>query len=191
MPFDPSSITSRERPQGLPFRIGKIGHVVLQVADLARSVDFYVNVLGMEVSDVYGEEMMAGGMVFLRFSPDHHGLALVGGLDGPAGNIELNHVAFEVGNLDEVFRAREHLKAAGAQIDFDGRRRAGCQFAVEFRDPDNHRLEIYFGIDQVGSPGASRPRGEWKGVPSLEAAVADPVPGQDATVFDKSLLGQS
>ena len=61
MSFDPSSITTRERPHGMPFRIGKIGHVVLQVADLARSVDFYVNVLGMEVSDVYGEEMMAGG----------------------------------------------------------------------------------------------------------------------------------
>jgi catechol 2,3-dioxygenase-like lactoylglutathione lyase family enzyme len=188
MPFDPATITQRNRPNGMPFRIGKIGHVVLHVTDMARSVDFYVNVLGMDVSDVYGEEMMPGGMVFLRFNPDHHGIALISGMDGPSRNIDLNHVAFEVGTLDEVFRARDHLRAAGAKIDFDGRRRAGCQFAVEFRDPDNHRLEIYSGIDQVGAPGEARPRDQWKGAPSLEAAVADPVEGQDATVFDKSLL---
>ena len=188
MGIDTEAIAKKQRPHGLPFRIGKIGHVVLQVADMERAVDFYVGVLGMEVSDVYAEDMMPGGMTFLRFSPDHHGLALVGGLDGPAQNIELNHVAFEVANLDEVLRARDHLRAAGVQIDFEGRRRAGCQFAVEFRDPDNHRLELYWGIDQVGSPGQSRPRDQWKGAPSLEAAIADPVEGQDATVFDKSLL---
>jgi catechol 2,3-dioxygenase-like lactoylglutathione lyase family enzyme len=188
MAIDVEALQQKQRPHGLPFRIGKIGHVVLQVADMERSTDFYVRVLGMEVSDVYAEDMMPGGMVFLRFSPDHHGLALVGGLDGPAQNVELNHVAFEVANLDEVLRARDHLAAAGVPIDFAGRRRAGCQFAVEFRDPDNHRLEIYWGIDQVGSPGVVRPRDQWKGAPSLEAAIADPVEGQDATVFDRSLL---
>ncbi len=188
MTFDPATITARRRPHGMPFRIGKIGHVVLQVADMARSVDFYVNVLGLEVSDVYGDDMMPGGMVFLRFNPDHHGIALVGGLDGPSQNIELTHVDFEGATLDEVCRAREHLQAAGAQIDFDGRRRAGCQFAVEFRDPDNHRLEIYYGIDQIGTEGVARPGAQWKGARSLEAAVADPVEGQDATVLDQSLL---
>jgi catechol 2,3-dioxygenase-like lactoylglutathione lyase family enzyme len=188
MAIDTEALKARQRPHGPPFRIGKIGHVVLQVADMARSVDFYVGTLGMEVSDVYAEDMMPGGMTFLRFNPDHHGLALVGGLEGAAKNIELNHVAFEVANLDEVIRARNHLRAAGVPIDFEGRRRAGCQFAVEFRDPDNHRLEIYWGIDQVGAPGVARPREQWKGAPSLEAAIADPVEGQDATVLDKSLL---
>ncbi|MFI4988303.1 MAG: VOC family protein, partial [Alphaproteobacteria bacterium] len=41
------------RPAGLPFRIGKIGHVVLNVSDLERSVRFYTQVLGFSVSDVY------------------------------------------------------------------------------------------------------------------------------------------
>ena len=44
-------------------------------------------------------------------------------------------------------------------VDFDGRRRAGVQIAVEFRDPDNHRLEIYWGIDQI-APGAAGAAGE-------------------------------
>jgi len=188
MSYDPERVKGLRRPKGLPFQIGKLGHAVLHVVDLERSVDFYVNVLGLEVSDAYGEDMMPGGMVFLRFDPDHHGIALMGGLEGAAANSELHHIAFEVGSLDEVLRARDHLKAAGAQIDFDGRRRAGCQFAVEFRDPDNHRLEIYWGIDRIGSDGRARPAEEWKGAPTLEAAIADPVAGQDATVQDKSLL---
>ena len=127
-------------------------------------------------------------MVFLRCNADHHGIALVGSMTTEAANVELNHLAFEVASLDEVVRARDHLRRHGVTIDFAGRRRAGCQLAVEFRDPDNHRLEIYWGIDQIGSGGHVRPPAEWKGVPSLEAAIADPVRGQDTTLHDPALL---
>jgi catechol 2,3-dioxygenase-like lactoylglutathione lyase family enzyme len=175
------------RPHGLPFRIGKIGHVVINVRDVTRSVQFYTQVLGFEVSDVYPDEMVPGGMAFLRCNPDHHGIALVGSASGQAENTELNHIAFEVATLDEVVRARDHLARHGVTIDFAGRRRAGCQIAVEFRDPDNHRLEIYWGIDQIGSDGSARPAAEWKGVGSLEAAIAEPVRGQDTTLHDPTL----
>src|ERR1700760_2102128 len=103
-------------------------------------------------------------------------------------NIELNHMAFPVASLDELFRARAHLEAQGVPIEFEGRRRAGAQIAVEFRDPDGHRLEIYWGLDQVGSDGIVRPPEEWKGARSLAAALADPVRGQDTTVHDRTLL---
>ena len=92
--------------------------------------------------------------------------------------------------LDEVVRAHDHLRRHGVEIDFAGRRRAGCQIAVEFRDPDNHRLEIYWGIDQIGSDGHVRPPSEWKGARSLEDAIADPVRGQYTTLHDRSLLGR-
>jgi len=161
-------------PKGMEFHISKVGHVVLQVADLERSTEFYTKVLGFKVSDVYPEDMMAGGMVFLRCDTDHHCLALVGAGDGEN--------AFEVPTLVEVFRARDRLRAANAKIDFAGRRRAGCQIAVEFRDPDNHSLEIYWGVDQVGSDGRVRPSNEWHGVKSLEEAIANPVPGQDTHI---------
>jgi catechol 2,3-dioxygenase-like lactoylglutathione lyase family enzyme len=186
--IDPDALKGSQRPHGLPFHIGKIGHVVINVRDVARSVRFYTEVLGFEVSDIYPEEMVPGGMAFLRCNPDHHGIALVGSMAGAAENVELNHIAFEVANLDEVVRARDHLRRHGVPIDFEGRRRAGCQLAVEFRDPDNHRLEIYWGIDQIGSDGRARPAAEWKGVRGLDAAIADPVHGQDTTLQDPSLL---
>ena len=181
MSIDVDKLSRMAPPQGLPFHIGKLGHVVLQVTDLERSTAFYTKVLGFQISDVYAEDMMPGGMVFLRCNTDHHALALVGQATGQAQNIELNHVAFEVSTLEEVVRLRDHLRHHKVTIDFDGRRRAGCQIAVEFRDPDNHRLEVYWGLDQVGSDGRVRARHEWHGVPSLEEAIANPVPGQDTT----------
>ena len=185
---DPQRIRELQRPHGLPFHIGKLGHVVLNVRDVEHSARFYTEVLGFQVSDVYPEEMVPGGMVFLRCNPDHHGIALVGSLAAEAANIELNHLAFEVATLDEVVRARDHLRRHGVRIDFAGRRRAGCQIAVEFRDPDNHRLEIYWGIDQIGTDGHVRPASEWKGAQSLEEAIASPVRGQDTTLQGPRLI---
>ena len=59
--------------------------------------------------------------------------------------------------------------------------------AVEFFDPDNHMLEIYYAIDQVGSDGAIRPPEEWCEEMTLEGAVDNAPPGQDTTMADPSL----
>jgi len=179
MAIDIEKLKNMTPSRGMAFQIRRVGHVVLQVTNLEHSTAFYTQVLGFKVSDVYPEEMMPGGMVFLRCNTDHHCLALVGAGDGQNSNRELHHLAFEVASLSEVLAARDRLREQGAKIDFEGRRRAGCQIAVEFRDPDNHSLEIYWGVDQVGSDGRVRPANEWHGVKSLEEAIANPVPGQD------------
>ncbi len=175
-------------PAGLPFNITKLGHLVLMVEDLERSVAFYTQILGFRISDVYPDSMIPGRMVFMRFNADHHGVALVGGAKKSAEHAELHHLAFEVATLDEVLRARDHLRKHGVPIDFEGRRRAGVQVAVEFCDPDGHRLEIYWGLDQIGSDGRARPPEEWREEFSLEAAVGNPPLGQDTTLHDPSLL---
>ena len=188
MAVDVGAIRRCKTADDLPFALTKLGHVVLNCSNLERSVRFYTEVLGLKISDVYGDDMMDGGMVFMRFNADHHGIALVGTMEGPSPNVELNHVAFEVASLDEVVLARNHLKKHGVAIDFEGRRRAGVQIAVEFRDPDGHRLEIYWGLDRVGADGYIRPAHEWKGARTLRDAIADPVKGQDTTLKDQSIL---
>ncbi len=159
------------------FELRKIGHVVLNVTDLDAAVRFYTEVLGLRVSDRYPDTMVPGGMVFMRCNTDHHGVALVGGA-GPLERTSLNHFAFEVGSLDEVFRARGWLQKHGVPIVFEGRRRAGCQIAIEFRDPDGNNLEIYWGLDQIGTDGRARPASEWRQAKTLEDAVANLVAGQ-------------
>lgn len=188
MSFDPEIIRNMKPGEGLPFEITKLGHVVLNCSDMEKSVRFYTEVLGFRISDVYPDGMVPGGMVFMRFNEDHHGVALVGSMDKPSPNFELNHMAFEVATLDEVIRARNHLKRHGVKVDFEGRRRAGVQIAVEFRDPDGHRLEIYWGLDIVKEDGYIRPSSEWKLALSLKQAVEDPVRGQDTSLKDPAAL---
>ena len=101
----------------LPFHLRKIGHVVLNVSDLDAAVRFYTELLGFQVSDRYPDSMVPGGMVFLRCNTDHHGVALVGGAPR-VPHSSLNHFAFEVGTLDEVFRARAWLRKQGVPIHF-------------------------------------------------------------------------
>jgi catechol 2,3-dioxygenase-like lactoylglutathione lyase family enzyme len=187
--IDVEGLRAMQRPDGTPFRIEKIGHVVLNCSDIERSVRFYSEMLGFSVSDVYPEDMAKGGMVFMRCNHDHHGIGLVGSMPGDAKpNIELNHLAFEVKALDEVLLARDHLKRHGVEIDFEGRRRAGSQISVEFKDPDGHRLEIFWGVDQVGSEGMTRPPAEWKWAFSLREAILDPCNNQDTTLLNPALL---
>jgi len=187
MPVDVEKLKAMVPPAGLPFGFRRLGHVVLNVQDLERSTRFYTQVLGFRVSDVYDESMTAGGMVFLRCGTDHHSLALVGSGRAPSNRVDLNHVAFEAATLDELFRFRDHLRKHGVKIIVHGRRRAGCQVAVEFFDPDNHHVELYWGLDQVGTDGHVRPREEWREFHSLEEAVDHPPPGQDTTLQDPAL----
>jgi hypothetical protein len=81
----------------------------------------------------------------------------------------------------DVLRARapargneDHLRSARA-----------AAIAVEFRDPDDHHLEIYCFLDQVGSDGRVRPPEEWREETSLEDAIKHPAPGQDTTLHGR------
>lgn len=185
---DIRSVYETRRPDDLPFALGKISHVALMVKDMQRSLHFYTQVLGLEVSDAYPESMMPGGMIFLRCNEDHHGVALVGAGPGEDPADQLHHFAFEVNSLEEVFRARDHLERQGVEMIFQGRRRAGQQIAIEFKDPDGHNLEICWGIDRIKSGEAARRPEEWVAAASLEDAVANAPPGQDTSLTDRSLL---
>jgi catechol 2,3-dioxygenase-like lactoylglutathione lyase family enzyme len=174
-------------PADMPFKIGKMGHAVLVVYDINASVRFYTQVLGFKVSDVYPDSMVKGRMVFMRFNDDHHGLGMVGQGGEISRQRELYHLAFEVPTIDDVFRARDYLEKNSVTIDFHGRRRAGSQVSVEFRDPDGHALEIFWGLDKVDWNGEARRPEEWAPKHALEEAVDQAPLGQDTTLADPSL----
>src|SRR5947208_16271037 len=99
MTIDVAAIKRCRKHKEMPFEIKKLGHVVLNCSDMERSVRFYTQILGFAISDIYPDTMVPGGMVFMRFNEDHHGVALVGSMTAPSPNGELNHMAFEVATL--------------------------------------------------------------------------------------------
>jgi catechol 2,3-dioxygenase len=141
-----------------PVRIKKLGHVVIQVRNLERSVRFYTEVLNFRVSD----NASAGG-VFLTAVGDHHTIGLFPS-DGEnaekphGGAIRLHHFALQVGTLEELFEIRAYLRDRGIPIVWEGRRLLGGHTSVEFLDPDGYHVELYCDMDQIGADGRSRPR---------------------------------
>lgn len=121
-------------------RISRVGHVVLYVSDIARSVVFYRDKLGMELVRLEPEFA-----AFMSFGANHHDIALFQAR-GPGvsaeGGVGLAHLALVVdGGLTEVKAVHDRLEAAGVSI--EERTDHGMTQSVYFRDPDNNRLEIY------------------------------------------------
>jgi catechol 2,3-dioxygenase len=141
-----------------PVRIKKLGHVVIQVRNLERSVRFYTEVLNFRVSD----NASAGG-VFLTAVGDHHTIGLFPS-DGESaemphgGAVRLHHFALQVDSMDELFEIRAYLRDRGIPIVWEGRRLLGGHTSVEFLDPDGYHVELYCDMDQIGPDGRSRPR---------------------------------
>lgn len=169
-------MTGHQREEETPVKVKKIGHVVFSVSDMERSTKFWTDIMGFKVSD-----RNEHGMVFLRHGLDHHTIALAPaktGADLPKeGQTGFHHFAMEVGSVTELFKIRDFLKAKGVPIVYEGRRGAGCNPGVEFKDPDGFNIELYASMDQIGWDEKSRPPEQWNRAKTLEEAVAKPVPG--------------
>jgi extradiol dioxygenase len=81
---------------------GGLGHTLLVVDDLDRSMDFYTRALGMRISDyvVPSDGPLAGMRLgFLHCNPRHHSLAM---LPMKGTRRRLNHIMIEVSAVDDV-----------------------------------------------------------------------------------------
>ena len=131
----------------------KLGHLVLAVRDIHKSVDFYTNILGLEVSDWISDQM-----VFLRSSVDHHDLAL-SQIPKDSKNIDdlpnysrpgLEHFSYLVDNLQEMERAVQILKVHNIEIVRGiGKHGPGQNCFLVFKDPDGNNVEIYCEMEQI------------------------------------------
>lgn len=86
----------------LPFRYRKLGYAALTVTDLARSLHFYRDLLGLELVE------HRDGIAFLRCSRDHHNLVLH---QGPAPG--LKRVGWELESQVDADKAFAHFEALG------------------------------------------------------------------------------
>src|SRR5437899_3632534 len=118
----------------------EIGHLVLNVTDVARSTAFYRDVVGFQVARYRPN----GTGAFLTCGVVHHNLALFKAPEGAQpsqkGQIGLNHFAFKVENYGALQEAHKRLVEANPTIDHiadHGRTRS-----VYFLDPDEIEMEL-------------------------------------------------
>ena len=124
-----------------------LGHVVFYVKDLARSVEFYRDLLGFtEVGRIFN-----GNAVALTSGRTHHELLLiqVGDAPGPPQGRRrgLYHIGIKVGdNLDELRGAKRELELAGIPI--DGMSDHTVSQSLYLKDPDGNEVELYVDADE-------------------------------------------
>src|SRR5436190_16320048 len=137
----------------------RIGHVHLKVAFLERSLQFYRDVLGFEVTQRFGDEA-----AFLSAGGYHHHIALNtwesrGGSPPPPGTTGLYHVAIRFPDRAALAAAVRTVLDAG--IALDGASDHGVSEAIYLRDPDGNGVELY----------RDRPREEWPSTPDGEPTM--------------------
>jgi len=158
-----------------PFRIRRLGHFGFNLGNLDAGLDFYGRGLGFRMSDETalnkllpgaGDGMEDDRLFFMTHNTDHHSFLLAHrslgamfGDDAGAGDITLSQITWQVGSLEEVVRAVEYFNQGKVEIRRSGRDMPGSNWHVYVRDPDGHTVELYYGMEQVGIGGRSKPTG--------------------------------
>ena len=120
----------------------ELGHVVLYVRELRRSLAFYRDVVGLNVVG----EIFDGHAAMLSGGRTHHELLLieVGNAPGPiAGRrIGLYHIGWKIGDsLAELRAMKQRLEQR--KVDIDGVSDHTVSQSLYVRDPDGNELELY------------------------------------------------
>jgi catechol 2,3-dioxygenase-like lactoylglutathione lyase family enzyme len=136
-----------QRPPREAARVQRLGHVVLQTTKYLQALNWYLDHLGMIVSDFLffpGQRDRGPTMSFIRcdrgLTPaDHHSLAIA---LGPSDRYV--HSAYQVCDLDALAAGGEHLKDHGYQRSWGiGRHIQGSQIFDYWRDPDGFMVEHF------------------------------------------------
>jgi catechol 2,3-dioxygenase-like lactoylglutathione lyase family enzyme len=117
----------------------KLTHVVLNSARIGDEINFFMDLLGFRLSD--STHMME----FIRCCSDHHSVALARG-NGPS----LNHMAYEMQNIDGLMRGSGRLKQNGFNVEWGvGRHGPGDNVFSYFIEPNGFVAEYTTEVEQV------------------------------------------
>jgi catechol 2,3-dioxygenase len=119
----------------------KIGHIHLTVSDLEKSLKFYRDLLGFEVTQYYGT-----GAVFLSAGGYHHHIGLntwngAGATKAPPGHTGLYHFAILYPSRKELAVVVKRLFEVNYKL--EGASDHGVSESVYLLDPDGNGVELY------------------------------------------------
>jgi len=138
-----------------PGRPHELSHVVLNSADVPRATAFFVDVLGFRLTD------QTRMMDFVTCNDHHHNIAFA-----HADAATLNHIAFELPDLESVMRGAGRLRDAGVRIEWGvGRHGPGNNVFAYFVGPEDFVIEYTAEVARVdASYRVGRPD-DWKWPP--------------------------
>lgn len=129
----------------------EVGHVVFFVKDVNAVEKFYVDNFGFVASDRYPNKG-----AFLRCAPEggHHDLFL---LQPPHGKPGLNHVAFAVRDIHEVFGGGMNMARLGWETQLGpGRHPISSAYFWYFKSPAGGLIEYYADDDYLDADWEAR-----------------------------------
>jgi catechol 2,3-dioxygenase len=127
----------------------RIGHVHLKVANLERSLQFYRDLLGFEVTMIYGEQ---GAFISAGGYHHHIGLNTWKSKDAPPApiyGVGLYHIAIVYPTRKDLAMIYDRLLKA--QYPLAGASDHGVSEAIYLDDPDKNGVELYW----------DRPKEQW------------------------------
>lgn len=137
-----------------PDRPTKLSHVNLNAGAHEASAKV-LELLGFRISDVTKK------MKFLRCSSDHHSMVM-----GFSGGPTLNHLAFEMPDLDSLMRGIGRMRDHGFPVEWGpGRHGPGNNAFAYFAGPEELPLEYTCEMDQVDDSYIIRPPEDWRWPP--------------------------
>ena len=122
----------------------RILHTMLRVGDLARSIDFYTNVLGMRVLRTTDRPEQRYTLAFVGYG-DEDGHAVLEltynyGVDRYELGTAYGHVAIEV---EDAKAACEAVRAKGGTVTREaGPVKGGTTVIAFVQDPDGYKIEL-------------------------------------------------
>jgi hypothetical protein len=148
-------VNATQRPPRVPTKVQRLGHLVLQTTKYLETLNWYLDTLGMIVSDFLyypGQRDRGPTMSFIRcdrgsIPADHHTLALA---LGPANRYV--HSAYQVCDLDALAAGGEYLRERGYFRSWGiGRHIQGSQLFDYWRDPEGFMVEHFTDGDMFDS----------------------------------------
>jgi catechol-2,3-dioxygenase len=146
-----------------PFKARRLGHFALWQPDLDACQRLYMDLLGFRQT----ERLVRDGRhtaTFATHNTDHHSLAAIHPSTAEGVRKEhyekgvfVNQISFQVGSLEEVFNAHAYFSERQVYISRLGRDFPGSNWALYVIDPDGHRVEFYYGMEQIGWTRNSKP----------------------------------
>lgn len=162
-----------------PFKIWRLGHFGYNVTNMEENLKFYTDLLGFKVSDeldfarVMPDPSIFEGAptvgYFTRYGSDHHAHVLFpkAAMDKMAGRfgrdhanpeVTINQITWQVGSLAQVVNTTDWFNQHDVRIQREGRDMPGSNWHTYVTDPDGHTDELYYGIEQEGWSGYSKPK---------------------------------